>query len=771
MVARPEVIPTDVEDPAVVGRRTPAVNGMEIVTGRARYTTDFYWPGMLVGQLLYTGYPHARIVRLDATRARRIPGVHAVMTHAEVPGENSYMLYDTDQPLLIRDVARYQGDAIAAVAAESEEAAAAALAAIDIEYQELPGLFDVMEAVQPHARQVWPDRSNIYHRLTVQRGDLEAGFAAAEIIIENTYQTQCMEQAFLEPEGAVASVDSDGTIVVHAGCQAPHRDRRQIARSLALPETKVRVIVPYVGGSFGGKDETHVQIHAALLAQVTGRPIRMIRTREESIRTHVKRHAITVRHRLGATKQGLITAMDVTAYGDGGPYANMTKQVMEVFTIHASGPYYVPNARIDAHSVLTNNPIAGAMRGFGMPQAHFATERQMDELARKIGLDPMEIRLKNAIETGKKMATGVTTLDASGMRNSLHAVAEMSGWRKRQRIERRPAPHLRRGWGLACMMQGYLLGPKVADNAFAGLEMNEDGSVMLRTGVVDYGQGSHTVLAQITAEALGVELGSVRVIGPDTDKTLESGSACASRVTFICGHAVLRAARVIHDQLLETAAELSSLPRGVLSLRLGVVHSDGMPLDLTVRQLAAAARAKSRPLSSVGYYSAEYPPKIFDERVFDNPCAYYTFGANVAQVLVDVETGQVTVEKLFLAQDAGRILNPDGAMGQAEGGVSMGFGYSVMEELIIEKGRTRNNSLESYLIPTVQDVPEIQAKYVESVDRYGPYGSRALSEGSVVPIAAAIANAVRDAVGVSMVRIPLTAERVLAAMNEQSARA
>jgi CO/xanthine dehydrogenase Mo-binding subunit len=392
----------------------------------------------------------------------------------------------------------------------------------------------------------------------------------------------------------------------------------------------------------------------------------------------------------------------------------------------------------------------------------------MDDLAGRLGLDPMEIRLRNAIETGKKMATGVTTLDAAGMRNSLHEVAEMSGWRKRHRIERRPAPHLRRGWGLACMMQGYLLGPKVADNAFASLEMNEDGSVMLRTGVVDYGQGSHTVLAQITAEALGVELAAVRVIGPDTDKTLESGSACASRVTFICGHAVLRAAKPIYEQLLQTAAEISSLPRSVLSIRLGIVHSGSTPLKLTVRQLAAAARAKSRPLSSTGYYSAEYPPKIFDERVFDNPCAYYTFGAKVAQVLVDTETGQVTVEKLFMAQDAGRILNPDGAMGQAEGGISMGFGYSVMEELIIEKGRTRNNSLESYLIPTVQDVPEIHVKYCESVDRYGPYGSRALSEGSVVPTAAAVANAIRDAVGVSMVRIPLTAERVLAAMHEGS---
>ena len=265
--------------------------------------------------------------------------MHAVITHAEVPGENSYMLYDTDQPLLIRDRARYQGDAIAAIAAESEEAAAAAIAAMEIEYEVLDGVFDPLEAVRPGAQQIWPDRSNIYHHLTVQRGDIAAGFSDADVIIENTYQTQCMEQAFLEPEGAVASVDRDGMVVVHAGCQAPHRDRRQIARSLGLPEAKVRVIVPYVGGAFGGKDETHVQIHAALLAQATGRPIRMIRTREESIRTHVKRHAITIRHRLGATKAGILTAIQVTAYGDGGPYANMTKQVMEVFAIHASGRY------------------------------------------------------------------------------------------------------------------------------------------------------------------------------------------------------------------------------------------------------------------------------------------------------------------------------------------------------------------------------------------------------------------------------------------------
>ncbi len=757
---------------AVIERSTPAVGATAVITGRARYTTDLYPPGTLVAKLLHTTYPHARLLEIDAARALTLRGVVTVLTAEDFPGPNSYDLYDTDQPLLIEvgECARYQGDAVAIVVAETEEAAVAALEAIVVRYEPLEGLFDPVAACQPGAPQVWADRPNIYDHLHFEQGEVDRAFAEADIVIEAEYQTQCMEQAFLEPEGAVAVPGRDGEITVYAGCQAPHRDRRQIARSLALPETRVRVVVPYVGGAFGGKDETHVQIHAALAALKTGRPVRLIRTREESLLTHVKRHPIRVQYRTAARGDGKLMAVEVRGYGDGGPYANMTRQVMEVFAIHASGPYYVPCGRIDAYSVLTNNPIAGAMRGFGMPQAHFACEQQMDRLARALDLDPLEIRRINAIETGSKLATGVTSLEAAGMRDSLEEAAQMIGWNERYRRERQPAPHLRRGFGIASVMQGYLLGPKVRDDAATvTLELGVDGSLTVRLGVVDYGQGSHTVLAQIAAEALGVTVRDTRVITPDTDKTLEAGSACSSRVTFICGHAVLRAAEVIRRGLLDAGAELTGHPAGTLNLRDGHLHGPDGSLPPSIAELANLARRSGHQLSATGYYAAtgEYPEGIFDENVLANPCGYYTFGAQTVEVLVDVETGEVQVERICLALDAGRVLNPVAALGQAEGGLSQALGYATMEELVIEEGRTRNLSLESYLIPTSRDVPTTEVRFLDSVDKYGPYGARGLAELPIVPGAAAIANAVRDAVGADCTELPLTGERVLAAMHGQ----
>lgn len=756
----------------VICKPAAAVAGADVVSGAARYTTDIAPPGTLVGRMLYTPHPHALVRAVDTSAASRIDGVVAVLTAADIPGPNSFMLYDTDQPLMIEpgEHARFQGDVLAIVAAKDESSAQAALDAIRVDCDPLPGVFDALEAVAPGAPQVWPDRDNVYRHLHVEKGDPDQALRDADVVVVDVYRTQCMEQAFLEPEGAVAVPNRDGTITVYAGCQAPFRDRRQIARSLALRESQVRVVVPPTGGAFGGKDETHVQIHTALLAQATGRPVRLIRSREESILTHVKRHPITIRYRTGATRDGRLAGIVVEAHADGGPYANMTAQVMEVFTIHASGPYAVRHARIDAYSVLTNSPTGGAMRGFGMPQAAFACERQMDRLARELDIDPVELRRINAVETGAKLATGVTALDAKGMRESLDAAAEMIGWTDREDVGRQPAPHLRRGWGIAATMQGYLLGPKVTDAGFAGLELHDDGSVVLRTGIVDYGQGSHTVQAQIAAEALGVELADVRVIGPDTDKTLEAGSACASRVTFICGHAVLRAAAPIRAALLKTAADMTGRPEADLAIRANRVHVAGEPTGPTVAEVVAAARRAGRETASVGHYSAEYPAGIFDDDVFDNPCGYYTFGAKAVQVLVDVETGELEVERMCLVIDAGRVLNPPGALGQAEGGALQGYGYAVMEELVVEAGRTRNPSLEAYLIPTVRDVPPTEVRFLDSVDKYGPYGARGLAEIPVVPAAPAIANAIADAVGAECRRLPMTAERVLAEIDAATSR-
>ncbi len=761
--------------PEVAGRPAPAVTSRQVVTGQARYVADLTLlgtpllgtpvPGMLTGRVLHPPHPCARILRLDTARARRLPGVVAVLTHADVPGKNSYLYSDlADQPLFVTDRVRYQGDIVAAVAAESPEAAEAALAAIEVEYEPLPGIYDAVEAMQPGAHRVWSDRPNVCSHLVLDHGSPGRGFAEADIIIENTYRTQRVEHAFLETEGALAAVAADGSIVVYASCQAPFRDRRQIARALALPENQVRVITPAIGGAFGGKDEAHVQIHAALLAQATGRPVRIVRTREESMRTHVKRHPVTIRYKTGATRDGRITAIDVTAIGDTGPYVTAGAEVMSLVAVTAGGPYAIPNAHIEAYTVLTNNPLCGAMRGYGIPQAAFARERQMDELARATGLDPLEIRLRNVLDTGTVLPTGATVREGRPARATMEEAARLSGWAGRGEEPRQPAPHLRRGWGMGSIIFTIGLGRNVPDHSAASLDMARDGSVVLRTGATEMGQGIHTALAQIAAEALGVELPSIRVIGPDTERTADSGPAVGSRQTFLSGNAVLDAARPIRETLLDVAAEETGLPRGLLALRGGRVYAEDEALPVSVAALAARGHATGRRLHAEGYYAMEYAAD-FPADGYPYAHEVFTFGTQVAKVLVDTETGEVTVEELVIAQDTGRIINPGSVRGQLEGGATMGLGYALLEELVTEQGVTLNGSLDRYLIPTADDVPPMKVTTVEIPEPHAPLGAKGIGESTVTSTAPAIANAVADALGVSINEIPLTPERVLAAID------
>ena len=748
----------------IVGKPTEALGSEDILTGKARYCGDLTFPGMLVGKLLYSAHPHARIKKLDISAALAMPGVVAVLTHQDIPGKNNFLYALDDQPILVSQFARYQGDALVALAAEDKNSAQAALKAIQVEYEPLPGVYDALEAMKPGSIQVWPDRSNLYDRLVIEHGDIQAGFDAAEVLIEHTYHTPLIEHAFLEPECAVSLVDWDGTIIVYSPGQSPHRDRHQIARALAIPEAKVRVIYPTIGGAFGGKDELHVQIHAALLAQATGRPVMLERTREESIRTHVKRHPIQVRYRTGATREGKITAIHVEAIGDTGPYVNAGAEVMSVLAATVFGPYVVPNAHIEASTVLTNNPICGAMRGFGIPQGQFATELQMDALAREVNLDPLDIRLLNGLETGDTLPTGARLRQAGGMKGCLLEAAEMAGWAERQQTEDRPAPHLRRGWGMASIIFTTGLGRNVPDSAGAGLDMATDGSVLLRTAASDMGQGAHTVLAQIAAEALGVELSAVKVTQPDTHRATSAGASAGSRTTFVSGNAVLDAAKPIRETLLQIAAEETGLPVELLSLRSGRVYADDEQLSLSVADLAGQAGQQNRRLHAEGFYTMEYPEPL-PEGEYPYAHGTFTFATQIARVLVDIETGEVMVEEVIAVQDAGKVINPGGALGQVEGGCAMGIGYALMEELVVNQGRTINNSLESYLIPTAKDIPQIRARLLEFPEPYAPYGSKGIGEASLTPTAPAIANAVADALGLPIRQIPLTAERVLAAID------
>ena len=752
-------------DYEIVGKGMAAIWGEDIVTGKAVYTPDIEFPDMLVGKLLYSPYACARILKLDVEKARKIPGVAAVMTADDIPGENSYQYWYSDQPLLVTDQIRYRGDALAAVAAETEEIALLALETIEVEYEPLEGIFDAVEAMRPDALKVWDDKKNIHSHQVESWGDIEEGFSKADVIVENTFQTSYQEHAMLETESAVALIDLDGSMLVYASAQAPHRDRIQIARALGFPEAMVREITPHIGGAFGGNDEAHIQVHAALLANITKRPVRIVRSREESILTHVKRHPIQTRYRMGATKDGKLTAIHLVGIGDTGPYINAGEEVMMVMGSYGFSPYFVPHAKTEAYTIFTNNPIGGAFRGFGVPQVTLAFEGLMDALARELDMDPIEIRRINGLKTGQQFQPGSVVRQGDGLVACLDRVAELSDWKNREKEGKSPATHLRRGWGLAVSFHKVGFGCNIPDHASAALNMAPDGSVVVRTGGADMGQGLHTLLAQFVAEQLGVLPDQVKVHKPDTALAADAGASVASRATVFSGNATLKAAEPIRKVLIDLAAEELGAEPEMVELRGGYVYVENEQVQLKVSDLAAKAYDRNLPMQASGFFTMDYPDAV----LADGSAGYEQvvgFGAHMAQVLVDIETGEVEVERIIAVHDAGTIINPKGARGQVEGAVSMACGYALMEELIVDKGLIQNPSLESYLIPTVQDVPRITVDFVELEDAAGPLGAKGLGEPPMNVAPAAIANAVTDAIGKTVTHLPITPERVLNLLEE-----
>ncbi len=748
-------------EPNVVGRWTEASGARDIVTGRARYCPDLQLPGILTGKLLYSPHARARIAKLDTRKARALPGVCAVITHADIPGENSYLYAVPDQPLLAVDEVRYQGDAVAAVAAVDERTADAALLAIEVDYEVLEGVFDPLEAMRPGAVEVVSGEQNIISQKTYATGDVAAALGSADAVVQNTYRTQWAEHAFLETEGGVALVDEYGMVTVYSSCQAPHRDRMQIARALGVPESRVRVITPYIGGAFGGKDEAHVQIHAALLACATKRPVRLIRGREESILTHVKRHPFVIQYTTAATADGRLLAVQARAITDAGPYTNASPEVINKFGEFIGGPYEVPNLELEMIVVRTNNPITGAFRGFGSPQAALVYESQMDDLARKLDMDPMEMRLLNGVKTGSRLYTGVVIRQGEPMKACLQRAAEKIRWAQRGQIERRPADHLCRGWGIASVFKGSGMGRGLADHAGVVLEMHSDGSLALHSAAADMGQGTATLLAQLAAERLGLDMSSIHVNRADTAMAPDAGASSASRQSIVSGNAVLIAADTIRDTLLTLAARKTKIVEGRLDLRNGRLHIDGEPHDLTVRDLAQRAYRWGYVLRAESRYELEYPGDA-PEVPYRYSSEIFQFCTQIAQVLVDRETGQVTVERLVAVHDAGKIINPGGVYGQIEGGCAQGIGYALGEELVVEAGRTLNTSLENYVVPLALDIPELEIEILETPEPMGgPSGARGIAESGIVASAPAIRNAILDAIGKPLYEIPMTAERVL----------
>jgi len=739
-----------------VGHPLPRPDARAKATGEAVFAADLYFEGLLHGKVLRSRYPHARVLRVDASKAKALPGVVAVLTAADVPGARNHGHLRNDWPVLAYDKIRYVGDAVALVAAETEEMAEAALDLIEVDYEPLPVVASAEAALAEDAPLIH-EGGNVLKHLTFQRGDVEAAFAQADIVIENEYRTPAGDHSFLEPEAGVATVDDEGNVTVYAGSQIPFDDQRQIAASLNLPREKVRVVQTKVGGAFGGKEDIHVQIHVALLSQATGWPVKLVFTRQESMIVHPKRHATVIRLKTGATQAGTLLAVQAHIVGDTGAYASLGEPVMTRTATHATGPYQVPNFKVDCYAVYTNNPPAGAYRGFGVPQATFASETQMDILAEKLGMSPFELRWINALRVGATTATGQILRESVGLLECIDRVeSQISNLES-------PISNLqsRRGWGVACAYKNVGLGGGLADSAGAEVELLDDGRAIVRAGAAEVGQGLVGVLTQMVIEELGVNYSKVEVILGDTGQCLDGGATTASRQTYVTGNAVRYAARRVRQALADAAAEeLDAAPDTLIFQEEQISRPDGRSISLV--EAISLARREGRSLDASYVYT---PPETVPLEEAGDKHFAYGYAAQAAQVEVDITTGEVKVLKVIAAHDVGRAINPMAVEGQLEGGVMMGLGYALTEEFKVEEGRVLSDSFVKYKVPRIHQIPEIVPIIVEHETADGPYGSKGVGEITSIPTTAAITNAIYAACGARVFSLPATPIRVLAALE------
>jgi CO/xanthine dehydrogenase Mo-binding subunit len=749
--------------PKVIGRDTPKRDGLDKVTGRTQYVHDLVVPRMLHGAILRTRFPHARIQRIDTARAAALSGVAAIITADDV--EQHPFGFQKDHLPLKGGVGdgrkvRCIRDEIAAVAAESESRAREALELIDVEYEELPAVFDPASALRPGAPLVHEGLGTNLVNLRYQfaHGDVDAGFARAAAVVEDTYRLPYVTTACLATMAAIASWGTDGSLTTWSTTQVPFLYQRDLAQALGIPGERVRVIQPPVGGNFGrGLDLYPIDIIAALLARRAGRPVRIAFDRIEEFIASPTREPCAIRLRTAADRDGRLLARDCHVTIDNGAYVSWGSTTPYVMLSTTAGLYRCPAVRFDTTIVYTNNPYSGSMRGYGNLESTFAIEAQMDDLAEALGLDRLEIRRRNATRPGDVNPQG-NIITSCAMTECLDTVgAEI------RRAAAEPAPTgWRRGVGYAAMFH-VGGGARVyrSDGCGAIVKLDDFGKVSLLTGASEIGQGSETVLAMIVAEELGVPLHRVEVINSDTAVKPWDVGVHASRTTFVAGNAAQLAARQLRAKLLDLAAEVMDEPAGTLELVEGQVRPRGRP------ERAGHFREGGRMLVAETFYDP--PSQMLSKDLRGNVSATYGFAAQAAVVEVSEATGQIRVRAIVSAHDVGRALNPAAAEGQIHGGIHMGLGYALSEELVIREGRVLNPQFMEYALFLVSDMPAITVKLIETMDEAGPFGAKGLGESGVIPVSAALANAVKDAIGVRLTELPMTPERVLRHLLEAKA--
>ena len=766
----------------IIGQSVPRIEGVEKANGRAIYTDDISRPGMLHGALLGSHYAHARILSTDTSKAKALPGVKAVLVGTDIPF-NYIGMFIKDQLPLARDKVRYIGDPVAAVAAVDQKTAREALRLIEIEYEELEPVLDLEGALKADAPVIHENRDDYPAMFELPKepnatcytvfgeGDPDSAWDQCDVIVENEYLVPAQNHMYMEPVSSVAEFDGNGKVTLWTSTQGVARAQMYVSMSLGIPMSKVRVIAPRIGGGFGGKCEFTNQPITALLAQATGKPVKLTYSREDDMTMMKSRHAGIIRMKTGALKDGTLIARECEIILDGGAYADGSPEVAPVAAFFSQGPYRIPNMKVTAWAVYTNRSRASAFRGFGNPQATFASESQLDELADKLALDPLELRLKNGFVQGDKFFCG-KTIEQASIIACLERVRDASDWAKRRMQDKPVTPGKRRGIGVAGLTHISGLA-----SAGANVLLNEDGSVSLNCGAVDIGQGSDTIFTQIVAASLGIEMSQVNFAAPDTDSSPYQFQTSASRNTYTIGNAVKRASEDARDQIFRHASELLECSTEDLELRTGgMVGVKGVP-DAVLPFVAIAGRAlwaEGGPI--MGTHNWLYTPneRMDPKRMLlegfalmPDGIGIMTFGAQVAEVEVDEVTGQVEVLEYWAAHDVGRAINTSAVEGQIQGGIVQMIGYALTEEMLWDNGRLINPTMMDYKIPGMADVPyKIHPLIVEVPEETAPYGAKGVAEICAVGAAPAIVNAIQNAVGVRVTQIPATPERVLKAMQE-----
>ncbi|MDQ7785095.1 MAG: xanthine dehydrogenase family protein molybdopterin-binding subunit [Desulfomonilaceae bacterium] len=762
--------------PPGIGVSIPRADAYMKVSGREKYASDYYGEDLVWCGVKRAGVPHVVIGEIHTRAASETPGVLAVLTHSDVRGTNRQGVLQKDQPVLADDKARHCGDAVALVIAEDRHSLNKALDLVSFDYELLPGVFDAEEALEEGAPILHENhpQGNLLLSGEYRTGAGASAMAECDVVVEGSFRTPRQEHAYLETEAGWAQVQDDGRLFIVCSTQTPFRDRSEVAEALGLDLHDVRIKAPYPGGAFGGKDGVTVQTLLGLAALNSGgRPVRMQWDREESFLAGTKRHPARLYYRLGAKRDGTLHCLDVHMVLDTGPYDHLGGVVLALGLEHAGGAYRVPHVNLKGKCVYTNNPVGGAFRGFGVPQVTAAIEQMIDMTAEKLQMDPLETRLRNAVRRGDKNSIGKTLVNSTGLRECLKALGEHPLWKSRAEWKAGAGAFKRRGAGVAALTHASGYGPVVPDVANAKVELTREGKFLIYSGVVDMGQGNATTNLQIAGSILCQPTDGMELVLPDTDRTLPSGSASASRCTYTFGNALIGAAENLKTRILQRAADLLMarsrdeivlIPGGVRHL----VSGKDLPLSVIAGFMDEAERI------SVHHFKAPTAPENFDAgpgiRMHGFPHTLFSYAAHLALVEVDELTGEITVCRYVAISDCGTVVNPQIYEQQIQGAVAQGIGFALCEDLVSTQGLILTQDFAGYVIPTAADVPEIDSVPVEIFEPSGPFGLKGVGEIAMNGPLPAISNAVADACGVRIFEYPMTPERVLAAIRDACKR-